>query len=137
MKSNLLSQEEWDIYCIYGVSSCYIQLYTPSTSDFFRPRPAASDEKNPRSRGYIVAYSPRKTIYTLHISHLGGVYISFCPKLGAISYIFYIYAPSSGHFPHIFAHICPELGTISNSIVPNSGYMCFWPCYLNYPQPQS
>ena len=38
MKSNLLSQEEWDIYCIYGVSSCYIQLY-----------------------------SPRKTIYTLHI----------------------------------------------------------------------
>ena len=34
MKSNLLSQEEWDIYCIYGVSSCYIQLYTPSTSDF-------------------------------------------------------------------------------------------------------
>ena len=74
-----------------------------------------------------------RTVYTLyiyiHISHLGGVYISFCPELGAISYIFYIYVPSSGHFPHIFAHICPELGTITNSIVPNSGYMCFCPDY--------
>ena len=67
MKSNLLSQEEWDIYCIYGVSSCYIQLYSPDTEDFFRPRPQAEDEKNPRSRGYIVAYSTRKKhIYNIY-----------------------------------------------------------------------
>ena len=30
---------KWDIYCIYGVFSWYIQQYTPSTSAFFRPRP--------------------------------------------------------------------------------------------------
>ena len=61
----------------------------------------------------------------IYISHLGGVYFSLCPELGAFSYIFDIYAPESGHFPHIFALICPELGTITNSIAPNSGYMCF------------
>ena len=41
-----------------------------STSDFFfRPRPAASDEKkNPRFRGYIVVYSPPKPhIYITYI----------------------------------------------------------------------
>ena len=61
-------KEKWDIYCIYGFSSCYMQQYSPSTSDFFRPRPAASDEKNPRSRGYIAVYSPpRPHIYITYI----------------------------------------------------------------------
>ena len=48
-----------DIYWIYGVFSCYIQQYSPSTSAFFRPRPSASDEKMPRFRDYTVGYSPQ------------------------------------------------------------------------------
>ena len=30
-----------------------MQKYSPETKDFFRPRPQAEDEKNPRSRGAI------------------------------------------------------------------------------------
>ena len=59
---------KWDIYYIYGVFSGYIQQFTPSTSAFFRPRPAASDEKMPRFRGYIVGYTPQKhRIYITYI----------------------------------------------------------------------
>ena len=59
---------KWDIYYIYGTSSGYIQQYSTSTSDFFRPRPPASDEKNRRSRGFIVGYSPPKChIYITYI----------------------------------------------------------------------
>ena len=66
--ANSIQPSKWDIYCIYGSVSWYMQQYMPSTSAFFRPRPAASDEKNPRSRGYIVAYSPRKhNIYITYI----------------------------------------------------------------------
>ena len=53
------------------------------------------------------------------------------------SYIFHIYAPEPGHFPHIFALICPEFRTITNSIVPNSGYRCFYPYNWDYPQLQA
>ena len=67
---------KWDIYYIYGTSSGYIQQYSTSTSDFFRPRPPASDEKNPRSRGYIVGYSPPKpNIYITHIYNI--LFITF------------------------------------------------------------
>ena len=41
--------------------------YSPETEDFFRPRPKAADEKNPRSRGYILAYS-------LTIPHIYNIY---------------------------------------------------------------
>ena len=41
--------------------------YSPETEDFFRPRPKAEDEKNPRSRGYILAYS-------LTIPHIYNIY---------------------------------------------------------------
>ena len=65
---------KWDIYYIYGVFSGYIQHYTPSTSAFFRPRPAASDEKMPRFRGYIVGYTPQK-----HRIYITYIYIKKCP----------------------------------------------------------
>ena len=45
-----------------------------------------------------------------YISHLGGVYISLCSKLGAFSYILHTYAPCSGHFPHIFDLYAPTSG---------------------------
>ena len=44
-----------------------MQQYSPETEDFFRPRPQAEDEKNLRSRGYIVGYSTRKYhIYNIY-----------------------------------------------------------------------
>ena len=66
--ANTNDPSKWDIYCIYGAFSGYIHQYTPSTSAFFRPRPAASDEKMPRFRGYIVGYTPQKhRIYITYI----------------------------------------------------------------------
>ena len=76
--ANTIEPSKWDIYCIYGVFSWYIQQYTPSTSAFFRPRPAASDEKLPRFRGYIVAYTPRKH----------RIYITYIPLRWCISWNF-------------------------------------------------
>ena len=74
---------KWDIYYIYGTSSGYIQQYSTSTSDFFRPRPPASDEKNPRSRGYIVGYSPPKC-------HIYITYIYIYKYIYLYIYIYYI-----------------------------------------------
>ena len=85
---------KWDIYYIYGTLSWYMQQHTPETETFFRPRiqytPStsaffvlglrprtknasvsgvycSSDEKMPRFRGYIAAYTPPKHRITLHI----------------------------------------------------------------------
>ena len=57
------------IYIIYMGSCRAIYSYiAASTSDLVRPRPAASDEPNPRSRGYIAVYSPpRPHIYITYI----------------------------------------------------------------------
>ena len=57
------------IYIIYMGSCRAIYSYiAASTSDLVRPRPSASDEPNPRSRGYIAVYSPpRPHIYITHI----------------------------------------------------------------------
>ena len=43
----------------------------PRPRIFFRPRPQAEDEKNPRSRGYIVGYSTRKY-------HIYNIYATLC-----------------------------------------------------------
>ena len=44
-----------------------MQQYTPETELFFRPRPQAEDEKIPRLRGYIVAYTTTKHhIYNIY-----------------------------------------------------------------------
>ena len=86
---------KWDIYYIYGTLSWYMQQHTPETETFFRPRiqytPStsaffvlglrprtknasvsgvycSSDEKMPRFRGYIAAYTPPKhRIYITYI----------------------------------------------------------------------
>ena len=60
-----------NIYCIYGVSSGHIQQYGPSTSDIFRPRPSASDEKYPRFQGHIVLCGPRRP-HTYNIYYIYG-----------------------------------------------------------------
>ena len=81
--ANTIQPSKWDIYCIYGSVSWYMQQYTPSTSAFFRPRPAASDEKMPRSRGYIVAYTPRQTriyITYIYIYIYLYIYTSYMPS---------------------------------------------------------
>ena len=49
-----------------------MQQHTPETETFFRPRiqytPSTSDEKMPRFRGYIAAYTPPKhRIYITYI----------------------------------------------------------------------
>ena len=91
-----------DIYYIYGVSSGYIQLYSASTSDLVRPRPSASDEPNPRSRGYIAVYSPPRP----------HIYITYIPLWWCI----YLILPRvRGNFIYIL-HICPEFGAKSTYI---------------------
>ena len=67
-------------------------------------------------------------IYTIYWRYI----FAFAPNSGQFHIYFYIYAPSSGQNPHIFAYICPYFGTVSNSIVPNSGYMCFWQQYWGH-----
>ena len=71
-----------DIYCIYGVFSCYIQQYSPSTSAFFRPRPAPQPRHffvlglRPRTKkclGWgtiLVDIVLKHTVYPLHILYL-------------------------------------------------------------------
>ena len=85
---------KWDIYYIYGTLSWYMQQHTPETETFFHPRiqytPStsaffvlglrprtknasvsgvycSSDEKMPRFRGYVVAYTTTKyRIYNIY-----------------------------------------------------------------------
>ena len=45
--------------------------YSPETEDFFRPRPKAEDEKNPRLRGHIVVYGLRRP-------HIYNIYTTLC-----------------------------------------------------------
>ena len=51
------------IRCFFG----YIHKYTPSTSAFFRPRPAASDEKCLGFGGILLDIPLKNKVYTLHI----------------------------------------------------------------------
>ena len=78
---------------------------------------------------YIYIYTLYVYIYTIYWWYI----FAFAPNSGQFHIYFHIYAPSSGQNPHIFAYIRPEFGTISNSIVPNSGYMCFWQRCWNFP----
>ena len=57
-----------------------MQQYSPETEDFFRPRPKAEDEKNPRSRGYIVAYCTRK-------HHIYNIYTTFLASPAWVSHV--------------------------------------------------
>ena len=76
-KTNPIEKDHWvgavsppkRIYIIYMGSRRGIYSYiAASTSDLVRPRPSASDEPNPRSRGYIAVYSPpRPHIYITYM----------------------------------------------------------------------
>ena len=69
-----------------------MQQYSPETEDFFRPRPQAEDEKNQRSRGYIVAYSLTKPhIYNIYTTYSDSVvkYISLVFRTEQLSYILF------------------------------------------------
>ena len=71
-----VKKKESGIYIIYiGFYRAIYNNIAASTSDFFfRPRPSASDEKkNPRSRGYIVVYSPQKP--NIYITYIYIIYI--------------------------------------------------------------
>ena len=150
---------KWDIYYIYGTLSWYMQQHTPETETFFHPRiqytPStsaffvlglrprtknasvsgvycSSDEKMPRFRGYIAAYTPPKhRIYITYIPFIGiypvhdfytktplvygctkrciipiwGVYCWIYPRFGG--YILYI-SPIWG----IYIIYIPQLGDI-------------------------
>jgi len=81
----MLKYLKWYIYCIYGVFSGYIPQYSPSTSDFCRPRSNPSGGTPcPRARRAAFGIRPRTKkilgfgailwdialedpIYTLHI----------------------------------------------------------------------
>ena len=67
-------------YIIYMGSCRAIHSYiAASTLDLVRHRPSASDEPNPRSRGYIAVYSPpRPHIYITYI-YMRTVQRYICP----------------------------------------------------------
>ena len=124
-----------------------MQQYTPETEAVFRPRPQAEDEKMPRLRGYIVAYTTRKhriyNIYPIQRDFFGSqnmlknpdfpfldlkINLNFSCNLhiSPRSEIYVYISPTSG----IYVTYIPEVGDICYSIPPKSGLCVFQQRYI-------
>ena len=76
---------------IFIKPSSFFVEFQPKFSIFLVP-PPQNEPTIKTSPSFMVVFNCTIKVY-IYISHLGGVYISFCPLLGAISYTLYIHIP--------------------------------------------
>ena len=99
-----------------------MQQYTPETEAVFRPRPQAEDEKMPRLRGYIVAYTTRKhriyNIYPIQRDFFGSQNMLKNPDFPFLDLKINLDFSCN-------LHISPRSGIYATVYPPNRDYVCF------------